>query len=66
MTKPGHDGVRRWTIRYRSASGEPCDFLSDAVDMAGARAHFAEHNPDVRSFTVRRLHPDRWLNNRDL
>lgn len=62
MAEFEHDGVRRWCIYYRTASGVRAEFISDAVTMAGAHAHFEEHNPGVRSTHIRRIRPDQWLN----
>ena len=60
-----HDGVRRWAVYYKTASGSSATFYSDALTMAGAFAHFERSAlPGEKSSHIRRVKPDDWMDKR--
>ena len=57
-----HDGVRRWLLHYRNETAGYSQFLSDAVTMMGAEAHFKRSYPGKSFIYIRHVDPDKWLN----
>ena len=55
-TSPRH----RWGFKHMGAHGQIMDIV-EGKDFAEAEATFRERNPDVRKWTVKRIHPNDWL-----